>query len=70
MLKCVIAHFEGKVGVGIGANNENGQFYLILVCKALDLIIFDGTNGISFGLSLDFLCRGFYEFGLITMIRT
>lgn len=49
MLKYIIAHFEGKVGVNIGVNNENGHFYLIPVNKTLNLVNFDGTKGISLG---------------------
>lgn len=59
MSKYIVAHFEGKVGVRIGVNNEKGHFYLICVYKTLNLLNFDGTNGISLGLSLDFLAMDF-----------
>lgn len=59
MLKYIIAMFEGKVGVGIGVNNGNGHLYLTRVYKTLNLVNFDGTNGISLGLNVDFLAMGF-----------
>lgn len=59
MLKYIIAMFEGKAGVGIGVNNGNGHLYLTRVYKTLNLVNFDGTNGISLGLNVDFLAMGF-----------
>lgn len=59
MLKDIIAHFEGKVSVRIGVNNGNGHFYLTRIYKTLNLVNFDGTNGISLGLNVNFLAMGF-----------